>query len=173
MNPLRIQLAAVAAVVVAGDVLTKQVALSSLPAAGMPVEVIGEAVRFTLAFNKGAAFGMHVGGWSRVIFSVIALGMVGALWVIGGRMHPPATRMITAMGLVSGGAIGNLIDRLRWDRGVVDFIDIGVSAWRFWTFNLADTAITIGAILLLWPAGDAREPDVAPLAAPGDSSSAA
>ena len=60
MYPLRIQLAAVAAVVVAGDVLTKQVALSSLPAAGMPVEVIGEAVRFTLAFNKGAAFGMHV-----------------------------------------------------------------------------------------------------------------
>ena len=154
MNPLRLQLAAVAAVVVAGDVLTKQVALASLPSVGMPVEVLGDAVRFTLAFNKGAAFGMHVGGWSRVIFSVIACGMVGALWVIAGRLHAPATRMVIAMGLVCGGALGNLIDRLRWDRGVVDFVDIGVDAWRFWTFNLADSAITIGAILLLLPTAD-------------------
>ena len=160
-----------AAVVVAGDVLTKQVALASLPAAGMPVEVLGEAVRFTLAFNKGAAFGMHVGGWSRVIFSVIAFGMVGALWVIAGRLQAPATRMVIAMGLVSGGAVGNLIDRLRWDRGVVDFVDIGTNAWRFWTFNLADSAITIGAILLLLPGAEPKPAaESAPPAPPvGDS----
>lgn len=171
MNPLRLQLAAVAAIVVAGDVLTKQVALASLPAVGMPVEVLGEAVRFTLAFNKGAAFGMHVGGWSRVIFSVIAFGMVGALWVVAGRLHAPATRMVIAMGLVSGGAIGNLIDRLRWDRGVVDFVDIGMDAWRFWTFNLADSAITVGAILLLLPGTEPRPAAVAEAPAPprGDS----
>ncbi|MBI2795576.1 MAG: signal peptidase II [Gemmatimonadetes bacterium] len=175
MNPLRAQLAAVAAIVVAGDVLTKQVALASLPAAGMPVEVLGEVVRFTLAFNKGAAFGMHVGGWSRVIFSLIAFGMVGALWVIAGRLQAPATRMVIAMGLVCGGALGNLLDRLRWDRGVVDFIDIGMDAWRFWTFNLADSAITVGAILLLLPASESPPARVASPAAPpappaGDSS---
>ena len=55
------------------------------------------------------------------------------------------------MGLVAGGALGNLVDRIRWDRGVVDFIDIGVGMTRFWTFNVADSAITVGAILLLWP----------------------
>lgn len=173
MNPLRTQLAAIAAVVVAGDVLTKQVALGSLPAAGIPVEIVGEALRFTLAFNKGAAFGMHVGGWSRAIFSLIAFGMVSALWVIAGRLRPPATRMVIAMGLVSGGALGNLIDRLRWDRGVVDFIDVGTNGWRFWTFNLADSAITIGALLLLWPGADTQSSPSggsAPAPTPGDSS---
>ena len=150
------QMAAVAAVVIAGDVLTKQVALASLPAVGLPVEVLGDVVRFTLAFNKGAAFGMHVGDWSRLIFSTIALGMVTALWVIVGRLQAPATRLVIAMGLVAGGAIGNLIDRLRWDRGVVDFVDIGVESWRFWTFNLADSAITIGAILLLLPGAEQK-----------------
>ena len=57
------------------------------------------------------------------------------------------------MGLARGGAAGNLIDRIRSPRGVVDFIDIGIGAVRFWTFNVADAGITVGAILLaltLW-----------------------
>ncbi|MDF2775370.1 MAG: Lipoprotein signal peptidase, partial [Geminicoccaceae bacterium] len=66
----------------------------------------------------------------------------------------------TALALVAGGAIGNALDRLRSPggvyRGVVDFIDIGVGGWRFWTFNLADIGVTCGAILLailLWRRG--------------------
>jgi len=58
-----------------------------------------------------------------------------------------------ALGLAWGGAAGNLIDRVRGDQGVVDFIDIGVGSVRFWTFNVADSAVTIGAVLLaivLW-----------------------
>jgi signal peptidase II len=55
-----------------------------------------------------------------------------------------------ALALASGGATGNLIDRIREPRGVVDFIDIGVGTVRFWTFNVADSAVTIGALLLAW-----------------------
>jgi signal peptidase II len=60
---------------------------------------------------------------------------------------------VVAIALVTGGALGNLVDRVRWARGVVDFIDVGLAGWRFWTFNVADIGVTCGAILLaiiLW-----------------------
>jgi signal peptidase II len=53
-----------------------------------------------------------------------------------------------ALALIAGGALGNLIDRLRSIRGVVDFIDVGIGDWRFWTFNVADMGVTTGAALL-------------------------
>jgi signal peptidase II len=55
---------------------------------------------------------------------------------------------VVALALVTGGAVGNLLDRLRSPRGVVDFIDIGVGDIRFWTFNVADVGVSIGAVLL-------------------------
>jgi signal peptidase II len=58
-----------------------------------------------------------------------------------------------ALGLIAGGALGNLLDRLRWDRGVVDFVDIGLGSVRFWTFNVADVGITCGAVWLAWQLG--------------------
>ncbi len=166
MSRIRTQLLLIAAVVVAADLVTKRLALAYLPPTGIPLEVVSDYLRFTLAFNRGAAFGMHVGGWSRVVFSVFAVGMVIVLLVAAGRLTGPVQRLTGAMGLVAGGAIGNLVDRLRWDRGVVDFIDVGVGATRFWTFNLADSAITLGAVLLLWPAADRAPADVAPTTSP-------
>lgn len=166
MSRLRTQLLLIAAVVVAADLVTKRLALAYLPPTGIPLGVVGDYLRFTLAFNRGAAFGMHVGGWSRAVFSLFAVGMVAVLLVAAGRLTGPVQRPLGAMGLVAGGAIGNLVDRLRWDRGVVDFIDVGVGATRFWTFNLADSAITLGAILLLWPAGERAPTDVAPTTSP-------
>lgn len=53
------------------------------------------------------------------------------------------------LALVASGALGNLLDRVRSPRGVVDFIDVGVGSWRFWTFNLADAAIVAGGVLLV------------------------
>jgi signal peptidase II len=53
-----------------------------------------------------------------------------------------------ALGLIAGGALGNLMDRIRSPRGVVDFIDIGTESWRFWTFNVADSGVFTGAVLL-------------------------
>ena len=126
----------------------------------MPQEVVGDVVRFTLAYNPGAAFGMHFGDASRVIFIVLTLVALVALWFMYRSTPPHQRAQIVALALVAGGALGNLADRLRGGGGVVDFIDVGLGSTRFWTFNIADTGITIGAIMLalsLWqepePAG--------------------
>jgi len=81
---------------------------------------------------------------------------VAALIVLGVLYHRtrPADRLrVIGVALVAGGALGNLIDRVRSSAGVVDFIDVGVSNVRFWTFNVADMGITIGAILLMLALG--------------------
>ena len=70
--------------------------------------------------------------------------MTGPAQRAGDRMR------VLALGLAWGGAAGNLIDRFRSPHGVVDFIDIGVGDVRFWTFNVADSAVTVGALVLAW-----------------------
>ena len=62
----------------------------------------------------------------------------------------PVRALGAALGLITGGAVGNLADRLRSPRGVVDFIDMGLGDYRFWTFNVADVGVTVGAALLLY-----------------------
>ena len=78
------------------------------------------------------------------------------------RMTAPGDRLrVVALGLVCGGAVGNLIDRVRSPIGVVDFLDIGFRDWRWPTFNVADMAVSIGAFLLawaLWGEEDVTEP---------------
>ncbi len=117
------------------------------------VDVIGDYVRFTYIYNPGAAFGIHLGPYSRLIFlvlSVIALVALAAMyWVT-----PAADRVrLTAIALICGGALGNLADRVRSVHGVVDFVDVGVGTLRWPVFNVADVAVTLGAIFLalsLW-----------------------
>lgn len=137
-------------VIVFVDVVSKAMAVNALTPAYTPHEIVGDYVRFTLAYNPGAAFGFNIGALSRWIFTaltIIALGVLGALY----RSTREGDFLRTlALSLVSAGALGNLIDRIRWDRGVVDFIDVGVGVHRFWTFNVADSAVTVGAILLGW-----------------------
>ncbi len=136
-------------VVLALDVVTKLLAVRHLQY-GVPYNVVGDLVRFTLAYNRGAAFSMHVGDASRWFFSVVAVIVLAFLArLYRATASDDATRGL-ALGLVCAGAIGNLIDRVRSPLGVVDFIDIGVAGWRFWTFNVADSAVTIGAVLLAW-----------------------
>jgi signal peptidase II len=116
----------------------------------VPRELYGELVRLTLVYNKGAAFGLYVGNYSRWIFMVLTI----VALVILGRLYSATRRgdYIRAMSLalVCGGAVGNLIDRIRSASGVVDFIDIGFSDSRWPTFNVADMAVSIGAFLLAW-----------------------
>lgn len=137
-------------VVVLLDVVTKAMAVYSLTPAYTPHEIIGDVVRFTLAYNPGAAFGLNLGAASRWIFTaltIVALAVLGALY----RATREGDYLRTlALALVSAGAIGNLIDRIRWSVGVVDFIDVGVGMHRFWTFNVADSAVSVGAVLLGW-----------------------
>jgi signal peptidase II len=139
-----------AAAVVALDVVTKWLAVRFLSPPHVPHSVIGNVVRLTLAYNPGAAFSMHLGPYSRYIFGAFALIALVVLWNLYRRANPSERLLSFALGLAWGGAAGNLIDRVRSPRGVVDFIDIGVEAWRFWTFNVADSAVTVGAVILAW-----------------------
>ena len=135
------------------DVITKALAVRYLMPQHVPHPVIGEFVRFTLAFNPGAAFSMSLGDNSRYIFGAFAVVALVILWRLYRTSVPGDTMRVLALGLACGGAAGNLIDRFRGARGVVDFIDIGVGDVRFWTFNVADSAVTVGAIVLafvLW-----------------------
>lgn len=140
----------VAAAVVVADVLTKWLAVRHLSPPHVPHPVIGDVVRLTLAYNPGAAFSMNLGPYSRYIFGAFALIALIVLWNLYRRSHPSEQLLSFALGLAWGGAAGNLIDRVRSPRGVVDFIDIGVESWRFWTFNVADSAVTVGAVILAW-----------------------
>jgi signal peptidase II len=139
-----------ATTVVVVDVVTKWLAVRFLSPPHVPHAVIGDVVRFTLAYNPGAAFSMHLGPYSRYIFGAFALVALIVLWNLYRRANPSERLLSFALGLAWGGAAGNLIDRVRSPRGVVDFIDIGVEAWRFWTFNVADSAVTVGAVILAW-----------------------
>ena len=131
------------------DVVTKRWAERSLEL-HVPVEVVGEFARWNLVYNEGAAFGTHVGEWSRVVFTLLAALVLVFLGRIYRETASDDRLRLISLGLVCGGAIGNLVDRIRHGLGVVDFIDIGVGTTRFWTFNVADSAVTIGAILLAW-----------------------
>ena len=134
------------------DIVTKYVVQRSLRLYD-PVPVIGDYFRLTYIFNRGAAFGLHLGEYSRYIFTALTLVAIVGLFVWY-RSTPRLDRTrLLALALVTGGAIGNLIDRLRSRQGVVDFLDFGVGDVRWPVFNVADIAVTTGAILLalsLW-----------------------
>ena len=103
-----------------------------------------------LTYNTGAAFSFlaGAGGWQRWFFlglgSLVSIGLI--VWLR--RLKPTETRLATALALILGGAIGNLIDRA-WLGQVIDFIQIYYQHWYWPAFNLADSAITVGAALLV------------------------
>jgi signal peptidase II len=128
------------------DQVTKGAALAQLEA-GTPVSLIGKAVQLTLRFNSGAAFSLK---WGGPLFLTIFTGaaVLAVLWLLVAR--PPRLPLHAAsFGLILGGASGNLLDRLLHSGAVVDFLDVGTASWRWPTFNVADAAISIGAVVLL------------------------
>lgn len=152
--PVRLPLfGGIATAVFVADQITKLVAVDALAPAYVPHAVIGDAVRFTLVYNPGAAFGLHFGTYSREIFTALTLGALVLLYRLYRESTARDLTRVISISLVTGGAFGNLLDRLRSPRGVVDFIDVGVGTSRWPTFNVADMAISCGAILLaivLW-----------------------
>ncbi len=144
-----------ASAIVVADVATKLIA-EALLARRVPVPVIGDYVQLRLVYNQCAAFGLCLGAYSRWIFFGLAL---AALWVLRSlvRSARPGDRFrLLALALVCAGAVGNVLDRLRSAQGVVDFVDVGLGSARWPTFNVADSAITVGAIALavsLWLEG--------------------
>ena len=148
----------VLAIVVISDIITKFIAVAELFPRGVPQPVFGDIVRLTLVYNKGAAFGLDVGPYSRWIFLALTVGALVILWQLYRSTRADDLMRSLAIALVCGGAVGNLIDRVRSAQGVVDFIDIGVGAMRWPTFNVADMAVSTGAFLLAWVLwGEERE----------------
>ena len=136
--------AVVCAVILILDQITK-IAVQQWMALHQSYPLLGEMVQLTYIRNPGAAFGITLGGrWIYLVLSVIAC--VIMLYYL--LRLPPAERWGRyAMMSILGGAVGNLIDRALYGE-VTDFIDIGMGAYRWPVFNIADTAITIGIILL-------------------------
>lgn len=136
--------------VVLSDIVTKWIAVRDLYPRGVPREVFGDVVRLTLVYNRGAAFGLHLGEYSRWIFLVLTIAALVILAQLYRQTVAGDIPRTLAIALVSAGAIGNLIDRVRGPQGVVDFIDIGFGDTRWPTFNVADMAVSSGAVLLAW-----------------------
>ncbi len=137
---LQLIIGGTAALVIAVDQLTKSLAVHYLRDA--PVHLVGP-LRLALTFNSGAAFSLAQGLTPELVIVGVAL---VAVVVVVGRAASTATTAI-AVGLVLGGALGNLVDRLVRSNGgaVIDFIDL-----RYWpTFNVADACIVVGAVLLV------------------------
>ncbi len=144
---------------VALDFVTKQIAVATL-SSRVPVRIVGEWLNLRLVYNPGAAFGINVGEYSRWVFTVLALIALVVLGAMVRQTKPHEKFRLTALALVCGGAVGNLIDRFRSARGVVDFIDVWIGSFHWPTFNMADTAVSIGAVALaivLWNEGRGEE----------------
>jgi signal peptidase II len=138
-----------AALLLLADCGTKRLVVEELAVEHMPREVLGDAVRLTLIYNPDAAFSISLGDYSRVVFSVLAMVIVAVLLRLYRDAESHDRGLGAALGMIVGGAAGNLVDRLRSPLGVVDFIDLGYGDYRFWTFNVADVGVTVGAALLL------------------------
>ncbi len=134
-----------AVVTLALDALSKAVVLEHFTD-GPPV-ALTTFLNISLTFNRGMSYGIFNRGqvppwlWFAVAVA-LSLGLGVWLWRSQGRLIP------IALGLIVGGALGNAVDRLTYG-AVVDFLDVHALGWHFWTFNIADAAISLGAVLLL------------------------
>jgi signal peptidase II len=146
-------------VIVIGDQITKWMVYSTLELY-QRIPVIS-VLDITHLRNTGAAFSFlsDAGGWQRWFFIVLAIVVSGLVIIWLGRLPSRGKRWLcAALALVVGGAVGNVIDRIRFGY-VVDFISVHYQGWYFPAFNVADSAITVGAIVLLIEsvvAGDGR-----------------
>jgi len=153
-----------AAVIIAVDQITKQFFWRQF-VPGHNVDVIPGILRITLVKNTGAAFGIFEGG--RIFFIIASIIAVGFILYLGLRLPATDRYKKLLLGLILGGAVGNLIDRV-YDGAVIDFIEMGVAGHWWPVYNVADIAVTVGAVMLLFHLlGTSKHADVAENAAPG------
>jgi signal peptidase II len=161
-NPNALVWLLLSAAVIGLDQLTKAIVLRTL-LPYMPHVVIPHFLNWTLAFNPGAAFSFLAGGsgWQAWLFGALAVAVSIGLIVWLARTRRDDWRTALPVALIVGGALGNFIDRLVHGQ-VTDFIQVHWRTWSFPAFNIADSAITIGAALLiffsLFGGHDRREP---------------
>ena len=155
-----------APLILALDQLTKWMVTSTM-VESQSIPVLGDFFRLTFIHNRGAAFGINVGSpLLHLLFSLVALGALGWMFYTA----PPGARLLRcSLSMVLGGALGNIVDRVRLEK-VVDFFDFGLGDLRWPVFNVADTFVTIGIFLLILTYSQTQEaeapaPDPHP---PGD-----
>jgi signal peptidase II len=167
-----------AALVVVLDQVTKAWLVANV-APGEVLKVVGDWVRLVFSQNSGALFGMF--RESALLFGLVSLGVVGLIVLYHARSGRSVYLSI-ALGLLLGGALGNLTDRLRLGY-VVDFVDIGMGDFRWYTFNVADAAVSTAIVMLVLAAvfpkltggveGGAATPGGEAVAAPADEDAGA
>ena len=138
----------VSAFVIALDQLSK-FAITRALAYGDRIEVT-PFFNLVLVHNRGAAFSFlaSASGWQRELF--IGIAVIASVWIVYLlRKYPGQTLFCFALSLILGGAVGNVIDRIAID-AVVDFLDFHAFGWHWPAFNVADSAISCGAVLLVW-----------------------
>jgi len=149
LNKKNLYWLALTVVVIALDQLTKQLIVAHLQY-GRPLEILS-MFNLTLTHNPGAAFSFlsAAGGWQRWLFTgiAIAVSLYILFWLMRAEKHEYAIK--AGLSLVLGGALGNLFDRLHYGY-VIDFIQIHFQNWYYPDFNVADSAITLGAIFIIW-----------------------
>lgn len=133
----------------AADTLSKAWAEQAL-SMGQPVEILGDLFQITLGYNAGVAFGMlaNVGVLATILPGIVIVGL--SVWffkALRARELPQASAL--ALGFILGGALGNFLDRLT-DGRVTDFLDVGIGALRWPTFNIADSFVVVGLFVLLF-----------------------
>jgi len=139
----------VAVVVFVADRLTKNAVAENLRP-GETREVLGEYVRITHAQNTGAAFGLLPE--RTTLLSALSVVAVIVILYYYRQLRSESPLIATTLGLQLGGAFGNLVDRIGQGY-VIDFVDVGIGPYRYWTFNVADSSIVvgiIGVVTLLW-----------------------
>jgi signal peptidase II len=141
----------VAAMVVLLDQLSKWLVLKVLTEVGQTVELL-PFFHFTLSFNHGISFSMFNNpGQNQLLLLFLSGAVIILFYAWLWRSSEPY--ICIPLGIVTGGALGNMIDRVAYG-AVVDFIDVKIISWHYPTFNIADSFICIGvALLIFWPAG--------------------
>ena len=134
----------VAGLIVVFDQLTKAWLAANL-SPGQMVRVVGDLVRLVFSQNSGALFGLFRD--NAALFGIVSLGVVGFIVLYHARVGRSLYLSI-ALGLLLGGALGNLTDRLRLGY-VIDFVDLGIGGFRWYTFNVADAAISTAIVMLV------------------------
>ena len=144
LRPLRLMFCAIFLLIVLADQATKQIMLGLIFDPPRRIEILS-IFNLVPVWNRGMSFGMLAGGGASVPIALTSLAVVVSAWLFW--MVPRLYRMQRlAAACIAGGAIGNAIDRLRFGK-VVDFIDLHYAGVHWPAFNLADAAITIGAVL--------------------------
>jgi signal peptidase II len=136
--------AGLAVAVVVADQLSKAWVVANVDPA-RPTRLVEDYLRLVITHNAGALFGLFQG--QALIFAAVSLGVMALIVAYHARTGS-ALIMSVALGLLLGGAIGNVIDRLRFGY-VLDFVDAGIGGLRWYTFNVADSAISLSIVLLL------------------------